>query len=140
MGSIMANFRRLVEDTGAANILIHHQRKDSGTNARAGNRLRGHSSIEAAIDLALLVEREPQAVSVTVQSPKVRGVNVPPFGAMFSYEHKPGTAELATAGFFGIAVEDKVSDRAIEPVVIEIVTAHPQMNRQTPCRCVGSEA
>jgi RecA-family ATPase len=29
MGSVMANVRRLAEDTGAAVILIHHQRKDS---------------------------------------------------------------------------------------------------------------
>jgi hypothetical protein len=129
MGSILANFRRLVEDTGAATILIHHQRKDSGTNPRVGDRLRGHSSIEAAIDLALLVERAPQAASVTVQSTKVRGVDVQPFGAMFSYEHQPGTTELATARFFGLAVEDKVSDHAIEQGIIETVTAHPGINQ-----------
>ena len=131
MGTVMANFRRLVEATGVAGILIHHQRKDSGNKTRAGDRLRGHSSIEAAIDLALLVERAPQAACVTVQSTKVRGVDVPPFGAMFSYEQQPGTTELARARFFGMAVDDKVSERAIEQVIIDIVTAHPRINQQT---------
>jgi AAA domain len=136
MGSVMANFRRLAEDTGAAMILIHHQRKDSqqgrkgkDTTPRAGDRLRGHSSIEAAVDLALLVEREPQSSTLGVQSTKTRGVDVPPFGAQFTFEHKPGTTELGTARFFGLAVEDKVSEHAIEQAVIETVTAHPGINQ-----------
>jgi len=57
----MAHFRQLVEDHSLALILIHHQRKATGTEARAGDRIRGHSSIEAALDVALLVERHPDA-------------------------------------------------------------------------------
>jgi transcriptional regulator with XRE-family HTH domain len=107
MGSVMANFRRLAEDTGAAVILIHHQRKNTqggkgqDMTARAGDRLRGHSSIEAAIDLALLVEREPQSSILDLQSTKTRGVDALPFRAQFTYEYKTGTTELATARFFG---------------------------------------
>jgi len=136
MGSVMANVRRLAEDTGAAVILIHHQRKDGqgrkGQEAtvRAGDRLRGHSSIEAAVDLALLVEREPLSSTLALQSTKTRGTDVLPFGAQFTFEHRPGTTELATARFFGVALEDKVSDRAIEQAVTESITDHPQINQK----------
>jgi RecA-family ATPase len=137
MGSVMANFRHLAEDTGAAVILIHHQRKNTqggkgqDKTARAGDRLRGHSSIEAAVDLALLVEREPQSSTLDLQSTKTRGVDVLPFKAQFTYEHKTGTTELATARFFGMAFEDKVSDRAIEQAVVKTVASHPRINQKT---------
>jgi hypothetical protein len=137
MGSVMANFRHLAEDTGAAVILIHHQRKNTqggkgqDMTARAGDRLRGHSSIEAAVDLALLVEREPQSSTLDLQSTKTRGVDVLPFRAQFTYEHKTGTTELATARFFGMAFEDKVSDRAIAQAVVETVASHPRINQKT---------
>jgi hypothetical protein len=106
---------------------VHHQRKDSGVTSRAGDRLRGHSSIEAALDLALLVEREPDSDALTVRSTKERGVRVPPFGALFTYTHKPHTTELETAKFFGIEVADKVSDRAIEQGILETVQATPRL-------------
>jgi hypothetical protein len=127
MGTVMGHLRRLTEDTGIAVILVHHQRKDSGVTSRAGDRVRGHSSIEAALDLALLVEREPHSDSLTLRSTKERGVSVPPFGAILAYTHKPGTTELETARFFGVEVKDIVSDRAIETAVLETVKATPQI-------------
>jgi AAA domain len=130
MGTVMANLRRLAEEGGAAIVVIHHQRKDTGVNSRAGDRIRGHSSIEAALDLALLVEREHQSDALTLCSTKERGVTVPPFGAQFAYEHTPGTTELATARFYGPAVEDKVSDRAIEEAITASVKAHPLINQK----------
>jgi hypothetical protein len=129
MGTVMAAFRRLAEDMQAAVILIHHPRKESGPTTRAGDRLRGHSSIEAAIDLALLVERDAHADALTLQSTKVRGMDVPPFGALFSYKHHPSTTELATARFFGRPVKDTVSDRAIEEAVLAAVNATSLMNK-----------
>lgn len=119
MGNVMSNFRRLAEETGAAVVLIHHQRKATGTGSRAGDTLRGHSSIEAAIDLALLLEREEYAESIQVKATKVRGPDVFPFGAVFTYEHKPGTSELQTAMFYGRDVEDLTSDAAIRRVLLE---------------------
>ncbi len=59
MARVMSNFRRLAEHTGAAVVILHHQRKGNGFKGRAGDTLRGHSSIEAALDLALLIQREP---------------------------------------------------------------------------------
>jgi hypothetical protein len=127
MGTVMANLRRLSEQTGGAIIAIHHQRKEMGTTSRAGDRIRGHSSIEAALDLALLVEREYHSDSLTLRSTKERGITVPPFGVMFTYTHKVGTKELETARFFGLEVEDTVSDRAIEKAVLEAVKAAPRI-------------
>jgi hypothetical protein len=135
MAQVMSQFRLLAERTGAAIVLIHHQRKNvSGRKGgdmptRAGDRLRGHCSIEAAIDLALLVERPPRADTVTLHGTKVRGVGVSPFGAQFTYEHRAGTLELSKAKFFGLEVEDQVSDHAITRAVLDVVAASPGLNQ-----------
>ena len=56
MASVMGRLRWLVEECNCALILIHHQRK-SASNGDAngvpqGRNTAGHSSIEAALDLA----------------------------------------------------------------------------------------
>ncbi len=129
MANVMAGLRWLAEDSGAAVVIIHHQRKSNGTVGRAGETLRGHSSIEAAIDLALLVERDDHADSLTIRSTKTRGADVFPFGAQFTYEHKPETKELAAARFFGVPVDDLVSDHAVEREVIAVVGAKKPINK-----------
>jgi hypothetical protein len=116
---IMGALRQLAEATGAAIVVIHHQRKTGQINARAGESLRGHSSIEAALDLAILVEREEGSGIISLKSTKTRGVDVYPFSAEFTYTHKPNTTELETAKFWGLAVEDTTSDRAIENAILE---------------------
>ena len=130
MVHVLANFRRLAEEAGAAVVIIHHQRKATGFKSRAGEALRGHSSIEAALDLALLVEREEHADEVVVKSTKTRGVDVLPFGALFTYEHKAGTTELARARFYGVRVEDKSSDAAIQRAVLEAVEESPLLYKE----------
>lgn len=129
MINVMAHLRWLAEFTGAAIVVIHHQRKGTAIISRAGETLRGHSSIEAALDLALLVEREAGASLVSVKSTKTRDVDVAPFGAQFSFEHKDGSKELQAARFFGVAVEDTTSDQAIERAIIEAVTLHHPINQ-----------
>ncbi len=79
----MTGFRSLAEATGAAVIIVHHQRKATGGAGRLGDTLRGHSSIEAKLDVALLVRREGDHVSVFPT--KVRGAEIKPFGALFTY-------------------------------------------------------
>lgn len=113
MGQVMSLFRQVAEDTGAAICPIHHQRKGNGMTGRAGDTLRGHSSIEASLDLALMIEREELADTVTIRATKVRGADVLPFSAVFTYEDDPA-GELQTAKFFGIAAEDDQSGPAIE--------------------------
>ncbi len=116
---IMGALRQLAEATGAAIVVIHHQRKTGQISARAGESLRGHSSIEAALDLAILIEREEGSGIISLKSTKTRGVDVYPFSAEFTYTHKPNTTELETAKFWGLAVEDTTSDRAIENAILE---------------------
>lgn len=104
MVKVMGNLRKLAEDADAAVVVIHHQRKGS-TADRAGELLRGHSSIEASLDLALLVTRDGQEPKVTISPTKVRGASVAKsFGAEFTYEHKPGTSDLSSARFWGTPV------------------------------------
>jgi hypothetical protein len=106
MAHVMGDLRWLCEETQSAVVLIHHQRKTNGSNARLGETLRGHSSIEAALDLALLVERKPGTESVAVIPTKVRGYHATHlFGAQFTYTHVAGTYDLATARFFAEQVE-----------------------------------
>jgi hypothetical protein len=99
----------------------------------AGDRLRGHSSIEAAVDLALLVEREEGSDSITLRSTKTRDVEVAPFGAMFTYAHAPGTTKLQTARFYGQPVDDERSDRAIERAIGQVLGEARELLKMDLC-------
>lgn len=104
MALIMANWRRLTEWTNIGTILVHHPNKRETVN-RPGDRLRGHGSIEAALDLALFIEREEQSNTITVKATKVRGAEINPFSAMFTYQQKPRSTELESARFYGTEME-----------------------------------
>lgn len=124
MIKVLGNFRRVAEETSAALVIVHHQRKTSGFNSRAGESLRGHSSIEAALDLALLVQREDeQSPTLEIKSTKTRGVDVWPFAAMFTFEHKKNSNDLHKARFWGVSVEDDNSDRALDAAIFEVLKA-----------------
>jgi hypothetical protein len=129
MIQVLSNFRQVSEFTGAALPLIHHQRKQVGVKSREGDSLRGHSSIEAAIDLGLLVEREERSSLITVKSTKTRGLDVAPFGCTFTYEHDPMTGDLVAAKFWGQAIEDLNSDKAVEDAILEVVTDKRPINQ-----------
>lgn len=129
MARVMGNLRRIAESANVAVIVIHHQRKTNTANARAGDSLRGHSSIEAAIDLALLVERKEGEDQISIKSTKTRGADVAPFGAMFTYEHAADSKELAHARFFGIAHVDESSNHAIEAAIIAAVMGNAGINK-----------
>lgn len=128
MANVMSNFRRLAEDTGAHITLIHHQRKSTGTGSK-GESLRGHSSITAAIDLALLITREANSDVIEIRSTKTRDVDVYPFGAEYRYEHRDGTSELYKAGFVPFEVDDKSSAEALKNGIIEIVKENRLINQ-----------
>lgn len=139
MIKVMGNLRLLAEQTGAAIVLIHHQRKGNGISGRAGDSLRGHSSIESAIDLALLVEREEGSNTITIKSTKTRDVDVLPFGAEFRYDHKPGTSELSKAWFSKLDVEDVSSDKAIERAIVDTMRDNPGFNQKQVIEAVKPE-
>ena len=124
MASVMSNWRRLAEDHSLAVILIHHQTKNQSSGMRTGASLRGHSSIEAAIDLALLIGREGQSAIVNVESTKTRGADVSPFAAMFDFTHKPGTDELEKARFYGVPATSSSSSIQIEEAVLQVVSGN----------------
>lgn len=103
MAGVMGNLRSIAEDAECAVIMVHHQRKTSGSDngVRKGETLRGHSSIEASLDLALLVERKDGEDNVTIYPTKVRGFRMfESIGAWFDYGHHPGTRDLARAIFY----------------------------------------
>ncbi|ABC76490.1 AAA family ATPase [Syntrophus aciditrophicus] len=130
MVKVMGNLRLLAERTDAAVVIIHHQRKKSKQTqtARTGETLRGHSSIEASLDLALLVEREFDSDIITVHSTKTRDTEVRPFAAEWRYEHKPGTDELETAGFVSAEGENS-SETVLEKAIIETVSSNALINQ-----------
>ena len=89
MATVLGHLRGVVEDTGAPCILLHHQRKGgTDTNARKGDNLRGHSSIEAALDLAIHVDRQQAdgkfQDNVTLTITKARRVHSEPFGGLYT--------------------------------------------------------
>ncbi len=118
MAHVMSEFRQLGEETLAGVVMVHHQRKSTGINSRAGDTLRGHSSIEASLDLALLVQREELSDLISVKATKVRGDDVLPFSAVFTFEHDR-YGELYKARFFGVAAEDNRSGAAIEREILQ---------------------
>jgi len=130
MTRVMSGARVLTERLNAAVIVVHHQRKSTGfTGGRPGDALRGHSSIEAAIDLALHIDRELGSNEITVTATKTRFAPVKQFGAEFVYTHLPGTRELDTARFIGRETIDLHSDDAIRRTVLEVIANDPGLNK-----------
>jgi RecA-family ATPase len=117
MTLVMSRFRQLADKTGAAIIIIHHQRKGGNGDGRAGESLRGFSSIEAALDYAFLVERDGND-TIKFTSTKTRDDDIVPFGAKFLYEQKDNR-DLKTAMFYGLTIEDRRPDRAAKKAIKE---------------------
>ena len=127
MAQIMGNIRALAESTGAAFVVIHHQRKGGAGQSRSGDALRGHSSIEAAVDLSLHVVREEDTSRITIRSTKTRGVDVPPLTADFDFEHYPGTNDLQKAWFYG--VDKRRGENPVRDMIIYYVEAHEKITK-----------
>ncbi len=137
MAHVMFSFRQVAEVTGAAIVLLHHQSKTGGKYGRAGDRLRGHSSIEAALDLALLIERENNADSLTVKATKSRGKDVYPFSPAFIWT--PGeNNEMETACFYGLTAEDTSSGMAVERTILEVLKTE-EMNQKSLVEAVKDQ-
>ena len=129
MVRIMSRLRWVAQDTGATIIVVHHQRKGNGVKARAGDSLRGHSSIEAAIDLALLVERDADIVTVTAT--KTRSAEVRPFGARFTYQQQSGSNQLESARFFAARPATSDMRYLIEDAIIDVLSDNKQRNQSS---------
>ena len=105
MVPVMGAFRALSERTGVAFEIIHHERKGSALgNERAGDKIRGSSSIEGALDRAFRVVRKEDDDFVTVFSIKERDQRIRPMSARFHFrwDTRPGyEEELGEAWFTG---------------------------------------
>lgn len=128
MVKVMGNLRNLSEQTGAAIVSIHHQRKSS-SDKRVGETLRGHSSIEAAIDLALLIEREEGSNIIRIHSTKTRDVEVLPFAAEYRFEHKPDNTELKTSYFVLVENDNQLPGKQLEETIVSIVKEAQRINQ-----------
>lgn len=108
MIGVMHALRQLAEANTVALLVIHH--KSKGNRARAGDSLRGHSSIEAAVDLALMIERREESDLVTVRTTKTRGKLVARFAARFVYTPDPeDESELLIAKFYSAGNSDRLA-------------------------------
>lgn len=136
MAQVMGNLRWLCEDANCAIVVIHHQRKSGGANdkgIRKGESLRGHSSIEAALDLAIVVERKTGEDAVSIIPTKVRGYCPHAvFGAHFTYQHREGSHDLETARFYSrnVATGDDAENLAVEAVITRILRDEGPMNQK----------
>jgi len=130
MAEIMGNLRGMAEAANLALVLIHHQVKNSGRfKVSASDSLRGHSSIIASVDLAMVVERNAALKDqVNVIPAAVRGATVDPFSCIFSYAHRSGNSlELETARFWGTPVE--TLNAKIDKTILEVVEESPGLNQ-----------
>ena len=127
MAKVLSNLRWVMEKTESIILLIHHPNKSD--KSRPGDKLRGHSSIEAALDLALFVTRAADSRIVTIKPTKARDAEVSPLKVEFSFEHKSGTNELASASFYRLP-PDHDNEDIITNEVIRIVKSNPGMNQK----------
>lgn len=136
MAQVMGNLRWLCEQAECAVIIVHHQRKSNGgadNGVRKGDSLRGHSSIEASLDLALLVERRDGEDDITVYPTKVRGYRAFEFfGATFTYQHKEGTRDLQSVRFFSKQILTKAEreENELKAAILTEIMAKPGIEQK----------
>jgi hypothetical protein len=137
MANVMGRLRRLAESTEAAIILVHHQRKSAANSEanglRLGESLRGHSSIEASLDLALLVDRKAGEDVITIRPTKVRDfLSFDIIGAHFTYEHTPDSRDLWQARFFSEATmsREEAAISQLRATIMDICTTQPGIGQK----------
>jgi len=142
MQKVMANLRLMAERTGAAVVVIHHQRKGgTGAKVRIGETLRGHSSIEASLDTAFLVHRvgdDPEnGNEVELLCSKSRRLYPETREATFSFIHRSNTKDLYACHFTG---HRKVSLYSkMNKVMQAALKAEPGMNQTALIKLLHEE-
>jgi hypothetical protein len=119
MVPVMGAFRALAERTGVAFEIIHHERKgNSLANERAGDKIRGSTSIEGALDRAFRAVRENGEDLITLFSVKERDQKIRPMGARFHFLWDENE-ELKEAWFSGEDSDTK--ELKTERVIMDFV-------------------
>jgi hypothetical protein len=121
---VLSNLRRLEETTRAVIIVIHHRRKSNNKYIRAGDNLRGHSSIESALDLVLQIDRNKKSDTISIQSTKERGCDVPILSAVFKYK-TDSKRQLLEARFYSVENNRDLGDAMIWKVIYQSAGENP---------------
>lgn len=100
MSAVMGALRRVAEATGCAIVLIHHVNKGAGASQ---DRMRGSSAIAASVDVALQVDRDAMASTLTITPTKCRDAAIPPFSVEWTHE-QDADGQLAAARFYGLGL------------------------------------
>ena len=118
-------------------IVIHHQRKGSAgasdPGQRKGDTLRGHSTIEASLDMALLVERNGREDAVIVTPTKTRDFHrFDFFGALWTFEHFPNDDRMKTGRFWArsVATGEEAVNMAIKAQIKIELREHGWMGQK----------
>lgn len=106
MDTVMYNIRKMAEDLKATIAMISHSNKVNA--GRAGNALRGHSSIEGGVDSVFRVTRDGNSDLIEITNEKARRKPVDAFTARWTYDADPVSDELIQARFYH-AISVKVS-------------------------------
>lgn len=101
MDTVMYNIHKMAEDLKATLAMISHSNKVN--NGRAGNALRGHSSIEGGVDSVFRVSRDGNSDIVEITNEKARRKPVDPFSARWTFTSDPSSDELISARFYQAA-------------------------------------
>jgi hypothetical protein len=72
MGAFIRNFRRLMRETGAAGLALHHSGKDTSKGSR------GHSSLLGTLELEMCVEQDKATSKCTAKVTKAKDYEKPP--------------------------------------------------------------
>lgn len=89
MGVIVEQADHVKDVTGACVMLVHH-------NNRAGTNMRGHSSLDGAVDTAVEVAKDDALITATVAMQKRRAD-----GAMYRFSPAPAGPSVALARYRG---------------------------------------
>jgi hypothetical protein len=98
MDTVLNNLHKMAEDLKATLTLISHSKKEN--MGRAGNGLRGHSSIEGGVDYVFYVKRDEHSDTVQVENQKSRRKPVDTFSAKWTYNLDIDGESLYEARFY----------------------------------------
>jgi RecA-family ATPase len=98
MDRVMAMARKLVDELQVTIFLISHSSKTLGS--RAGNALRGHSSIEGGADAVFRVNSDKDTDIIEIVNEKARRNPIDPINARWTYTCNPKDQQLIEARLY----------------------------------------
>ena len=125
VGPIMTHAKDFTKTTGVNLLFVHHPTKGRSNGGNPGDSLRGHGSILAKLDLALLVTRERDDDRVRVVATKSRGAPVKAFDAEWYHALGPDGLTLDVAQFFGAGSTYGGAIVALDSLILAVVKSSP---------------